>query len=53
MSYNVMRIYEQNTSINVFEQLDLTLQKMCSTRDYVTLEFTINFIAGILQDSYC
>ena len=51
MSYNVMRVYEQNTSINVFEQFDLKLQKMCSTRDYVTLEFTINFKAGILQDS--
>ena len=43
MSCHVISVVEQNTSINAFEQFELKLQKMCSTRNYVTLEFT-NFL---------
>ena len=36
----VIRVYEQYTSSNAFRQCELKSQKMCSTCDYVTREFT-------------
>ena len=39
-SFCVIRVYEQYTSSNAFRQCELKSQKMCSTCDYVTLEFT-------------